>query len=152
MTLGSANREMNMTAGEVLFLERAGRIINSKQTTTNFLFSNLLFFWAHTNQAPKSTAAVSTVRTAGTAEPPSIGSAQSSNVPTVVVRSGRPECDNAACRHERASQVLPRASHVRVLYGVPGMFLSFLFLLVTLLFLFCFHARKKLRVTINLDI
>ena len=73
-----------MTAGEVLFLERASCIINSELTTTKFfvLFLYLLFFWAHTNQALKATAAVSTVRTASTAEQPSIGPAQSSKIHT----------------------------------------------------------------------
>ena len=72
MALGSTNREVNMTAGEVLFLERACCIISSdchmyaggSQTTTKFWFSNLLFFFcahhAGTNQAPRAT--VSTYR------------------------------------------------------------------------------------------
>ena len=52
MPLGSTNREVNMTAGEVLFLERLPKlsncIISSRQTTTEFTFlHHLLFFCAH---------------------------------------------------------------------------------------------------------
>ena len=36
MALGSTNREVNMTAGEMLFLEGASCIINSQKTSTKF--------------------------------------------------------------------------------------------------------------------
>ena len=69
MALGSTNREVNMSAGEVLFLKRACCIMSSdchmcRRRITKFWFSNLLFFFcahhAGTNQAPRAT--VSTYR------------------------------------------------------------------------------------------
>ena len=52
------------------------------------------------------------LRTASTREQPSIGPAQSSRVHTVVRACG-PEATTQASRHERASQVLPRAIYCK---------------------------------------
>ena len=97
MALGSANREVNMTAGEVLFVERAvNSYINSEQTTTKFFFVFELAFLLGTHKpSSESHSSSVTVRTASTAKHPSIGPAPSSKVHTVV-RSCRPECDNAS--------------------------------------------------------
>ena len=50
MALGSANREVNMTAGEVRFLERASCIISSSEQPRSFCFWTCFFSFVGTAQ------------------------------------------------------------------------------------------------------
>ena len=106
MALRTTNREVNMTAGEVLFLERASSIISSdchmaseEHKQRSVCFQTCFFSSAHATKAQTKLRKPQHLRTARTREQPSIGPAQSSRVHTSiipVVRSCRPACDNAS--------------------------------------------------------
>ena len=121
MALGSTNREAKLAAGEVFFFERHCRSKLSKlcqpglrgtqKQPRSFVFepaSSAHSTKAQTNrQKPPQY-----LRTASTAEQPSIGPEQSSKVHTAV-RSCRPERKQADKKEQKSS--VAESHHVRVL-------------------------------------
>ena len=146
--LGSTNREVNMTAGEVLFLERAialspALIAICRRNTNNlevFAFEPaFLLRTPHRHKpSPESHSIYVPQAQENSLQSALHRAAEFIQLYPYVVRSCRPECDNARNRHEGASQVLLRAI-VRV-----RMFLFFSLNLVLL----CLYVKP----TSNFDI
>ena len=104
MALGSTNREVIITAGEVLFLETKLAASSAllviwppRNQTKKLSFFEPAFLLLNTTKAQTKLRKPQYLRTASTAEQPSIDPAQSSKVHTQYIQCVcRPECDNAS--------------------------------------------------------
>ena len=170
MALGSTNREANMAAGEVLFLERhcrscissASHSLRGTQNNHEVLFLSAseerrqprssVFepaSSAHTMEAQTNHRKPQQyLRTASTAKQPSIGPEQSSKVHTAV-RSCRPEWDNAS------KQAWKSKSRVAECHARVFTFLFFLFIRakrVSNCYFEVHPRKKKLTVCVCVDV
>ena len=121
MALGSTNREVIITAGEVLFLETKLAASSAllviwppRNQTKKLSFFEPAFLLLNTTKAQTKLRKPQYLRTASTAEQPSIDPAQSSKVHTQYIQCVDQSATMQASRHEKASQVLLRRAMCQV--------------------------------------